>query len=309
MRGILHTRPRVLVLFWDGVGIGRADREVNPFFKAKLPTFHKLFGGTLPHLSQKRIYSSRASVIPLNATLGITGLPQSGTGQTALFTGVNAPKLIGKHFGPYPYSTLRPVISEKNIFTRLLGRGRRVYYANAYPQRYFDHLAVHKNRITVMPMAWMELGFNLNDYEKLRDGKALSADVTSEGWVKKGFGDVPIVSARKAGHRLVSMLENYDFVLHDYFLTDHAGHSQSMHQSVEILEMLDEFVGGIVEAMEENSMLLLITSDHGNMEDLSFKTHTRNPVPLVAVGAMRQELVSRMKNLTHVTPAIVELIG
>jgi len=297
------------MLFLDGVGIGRADPEVNPFFAAQLPQLRKLLGGDLPHLSQKSIHSKAASVVPLNATLSVAGLPQSGTGQTTLFTGVNAARVIGKHFGPYPYSTLRPLIVEKNIFRMLSGIGKKVCYANAYPQRYFDHLAEHRNRITVMPMAWMAAGFRLNDFEALRTGKALSADITGEGWVKRGFGVVPVITPRQAGHRLVSILENHDFLLYDYYLTDHAGHDQSMKQAVGILETLDEFIGGIAEGMDRKRMLLLVTSDHGNMEDLSTKTHTRNPVPLIAVGAKKDDLALKPKNLTHMMPAILEIMS
>jgi 2,3-bisphosphoglycerate-independent phosphoglycerate mutase len=296
------------MLFWDGVGIGRASRETNPFFAADLPEFRKLFDGAMPHLSQRALHNNTASVVPLNATLGVEGLPQSGTGQTALFTGINAPRLIGKHFGPYPYSTLRPVIARENIFRKLTDRHRSVYYANAYPQRYFDHLATHKNRITVMPMAWMDCGFQLNDLDALREEAALSADITGDGWVKRGFGKVPILHPREAGHRLVSLLEKHDFVLYDYFYTDHIGHSMSMDEAVGVLGMLDQFVGGIVEAMDFKRMLLLVTSDHGNLEDLSRKTHTRNPVPLVVVGSNHRKCAPQMKKLTHVTPAVVDLL-
>ncbi len=31
-------------------------------------------------------------------------------------------------------------------------------------------------------------------------------------------------------------------------------------------------------------MTIVITSDHGNLEDLSVRTHTRNPVPLAVSG-------------------------
>jgi len=302
-----HPR-HILMVFLDGVGIGSADPNINPFFAANLPNLSRLFDGNLPHLRQKRMVTDRASLIPLNATLGIAGLPQSGTGQTALFTGINAPKLIGKHFGPYPYSSLRPVINEYNIFRAILKNGGRILYANAYPQRYFDHLAQHRNRTTVIVMAWLSLGLPLNDLDALRRGKALSADVTNEGWVKQGFGDVPIVSARRAGEQLVSLLEGHDFVLYDYFFTDHAGHSQSMTQAVAILEMLDEFLGGILDAQDKKRMTLLLTSDHGNVEDLSTKTHTRNPVPLLVVGKYRKLFSQQTTNLTHIVPAILELM-
>lgn len=302
------SHPRVLMVFLDGVGIGRADKQINPFFAAKLPVLSTALNGQLPHLSQRRIVSHHASVIPINTTLGVAGLPQSGTGQTALFTGVNAPKLVGKHFGPYPYSSLRPIIAKHNIFRKLSQLGRKVFYANAYPQRYFDHIAKYKSRITVTVMAWLESGFSLNDHSKLLRAEAIAADITNERWVKLGFGDVPVIAPRKAGWQLISMLNTFDFVLYDYFYTDHAGHAQSMDEAVVVLQMLDDFLGGIFDGFDPKCMLLLITSDHGNIEDLSTRSHTRNPVPLIVAGAKKEFVLSRSKNLTHITPTLVELL-
>src|SRR6266404_268638 len=130
------SRPHVLMLFLDGVGIGH--KKHNPFHAARLPTLSKLLGGSMPNLRDSRRSTPAASLVPINATLGVPGLPQSGTGQTALLTGINAPRMIGKHFGPYPYSTLKPLIATENIFQKLHRNGRKVFYANAFPQRYFD---------------------------------------------------------------------------------------------------------------------------------------------------------------------------
>ena len=124
------------MVFWDGVGLGREDPLLNPFFAAKLPHFRKLLDGSLPSLKRRRIFSPRSSATPVNTTLGIEGLPQSGTGQAAIFTGVNAPKKIGKHFGPHPYSTLVPVVKEKNIFVQLGAKGKTFNFDIAYQVSY-----------------------------------------------------------------------------------------------------------------------------------------------------------------------------
>jgi len=50
-----------------------------------------------------------------------------------------------------------------------------------------------------------------------------------------------------------------------------------------------------------------MVSDHGNIEDLSTKSHTRNKVPCILVGTRRKQLVNRIKNLTHITPSIIRL--
>jgi hypothetical protein len=120
--------------FFLSVGIGSPDPSVNPFFANRYPSIEKLFGGRMLSRGDSRRETHDRSARPVNATLGVPGLPQSGTGQTALLTGVNAPKLIGGHFGPYPHSAIRPVLEEKNIFHVLALRGRSPFYANAFPR-------------------------------------------------------------------------------------------------------------------------------------------------------------------------------
>src|SRR5947207_14613824 len=123
----MPRRANVVMLFLDGVGVGTSNPAINPFFAGTYPALGELCGGDMIHLRHARRSSSSASITPISATLGTEGLPQSGTGQTALMTGINAASLIGKHFGPYPYSTLHPVIDEKNIFRMLRDSGKMVF--------------------------------------------------------------------------------------------------------------------------------------------------------------------------------------
>ena len=53
---------------------------------------------------------------------------------------------------------------------------------------------------------------------------------------------------------------------------------------------------------------MLLCSDHGNIEDATVTTHTRNPVPLVAWGPAAREFVRGLTRLDQVTPAIVALL-
>ena len=117
---IKNSIKHVVLLFLDGIGIGKKDPDVNPFFRARMPTLKTLCGGELPFTPFRNKSTDQSEVLAINATLGVPGLPQSGTGQTAIFTGVNGAKKFGRHFGPYPPSVLRPIIEEKNIFHQLL---------------------------------------------------------------------------------------------------------------------------------------------------------------------------------------------
>lgn len=304
---MMRSTPQVLLLFLDGVGIGSQNPKKNPFFAFRLTSLYSLLNGHIPHLRDAHYSSSKVSLVPLNVTLGVSGLPQSGTGQTSLLTGINASRLIGKHFGPYPFSALRPIIKEQNIYRNLQSLRKTVFYANAFPRQFFEHITSKQNRMSAITMAWLMSGFELNDSTTLAEGKAVSADITNERWNKLGYPDMPVISPQTAGERLVRLAEQYDFVLFEYYVTDHAGHSQSMEEAYKVLTTFDEMLEGILSNLDRNSMLLIITSDHGNLEDLSTKSHTRNPVPLLVVGSKHKNITGKAKNLTHVAPAILNV--
>ncbi len=294
----------VLMIFWDGVGYGREDASVNPFFAGSFPAFSRLLNGTVPSLRTRRIFSPRASVTPVNTTLGVAGLPQSGTGQAAIFTGVNAPKMVGKHFGPYPYSTLVPVIKAQNIFVRLQALRRSSVFVNAFPDRYFEYINSPRGRIPVVALSYIAAGRKLNTVEDIAAGRALSADFTNEGINTFGYR-LPVLGTVEAGKRFYEIGRSNDFALFEYFFSDKAGHSQKMKSAVDVLTRMDGFLSGILDSFNDQKDILMFVSDHGNIEDLSTKSHTRNPVPLIVVGAGRKFFSDRIKKLTDVTPAIV----
>lgn len=306
---------RVLMLFLDGVGIGKDDPSVNPLIAAHLPAFAELCDGHMPTLHHRHRATRNSTAIPLDANLGVPGLPQSGTGQTALFTGVNGAKVIGKHFGPHPYSTLRPIIEKHNIFRQLIDKQKRPWFANAYPQKFFDYIAQRRSRMTVTTLSCEYAGLPLLRAEDLLAGRGISADITNAGWHLLGYPTMSTITPNEAGRRLARLSSRYDFVLYEYWKTDHAGHAQDMPEAIHALEMFDQMLGGILEELDTHNTLLLLTSDHGNIEDLSIKTHTRNPVPVILYGR-RHEAVARALdgssshtgNLSEVTPTLMELI-
>jgi hypothetical protein len=238
----------------------------------------------------------------------VSGLPQSGTGQAALFTGVNAAKLIGRHFGPYPPSTLHSLITEKNIFSQLKAKGCSVCFANAFPKQFFDYVASGKRRFSVTTLSCQHAGVEILDAEALRRDEAVSADITRGRWPELGYPDLPVITPRNAGRHLWNISRKHAFTLFEYWLTDYAGHGRGVTTAVEVLERFDGMLGGLLEDFVPKECTLILTSDHGNIEDLSTKSHTRNPVPCVIAGGKRTELRTVLRSLTHVTPALVSLL-
>lgn len=293
------------MIFIDGVGIGKKDYVHNPFFKYGSKTFTGLFG-EIPHLDNQRLSSSDAFIFPSDARLGVDGFPQSGTGQTAIFCGVNAPKIIGKHFGPYPYSTLTPLIKKDNILKTYLDMGEPVSFVNAYPKIFFDYVNSGRGRLTVTTLSCRLSGIKLKKLTDLKRGNALTAEITNERWNTKLNYNLPVISPRLAAKRLLRIASRNKFTLYEYYLTDHFGHGRYDGSFEPELKNLDEFLFNIFSEYDKNNLTIIVCSDHGNFEDLSVKTHTLNPSLTIAAGKHAEELSGSIENITQIKPAILK---
>lgn len=300
-------KKRVMMIFVDGLGVGKNDPEINPLVRFKFDFIHSFFGG-FPTLRKSRIENKYFSIRPVNATMGVEGLPQSGTGQTAIFCGFNASKFIGKHFGPYIYSTLKPLVQKKNIFSDLEKRNFKTYFSNAYPQRFFDYLRDGRRTLSVTTFSYLAAGKKLNDLKTLLDGKAITAEITNDVWNSKLGYDLPVIKSQAAGNRFYEISQEYNFNLFEYFLTDYAGHSQDFDYALEVMTKLDGFIEGIISNMDFKKDLLILISDHGNIEDLSVKGHTTNPALGIFVGKSHREFYDKVNYLYQLKKRIINYL-
>ncbi|MDO9349413.1 MAG: hypothetical protein Q7T47_09010, partial [Anaerolineales bacterium] len=92
----------VFFLFLDGVGLGADDPAVNPLVRAAMPNLQTLLAGRRMTKDAAPCENGRATLLALDANLGVPGLPQSATGQAVLLTGENVPAALGHHYGPKP---------------------------------------------------------------------------------------------------------------------------------------------------------------------------------------------------------------
>jgi phosphopentomutase len=305
------TAPtRVLLIFLDGVGLGENDPAINPFLAARLPTLDDLLDGQRPRLTLDPVETSGATLIPTDALLGVDGVPQSATGQATILTGTNAAQANGGHWGPLPTPAIRDVVERESIFRKLRDQGRRALFANAYPARYFHDVDRGKKMISVSPLAALAGGQRLRGYEDLRMGRALSSYLTNQGWREVlGYTDLPPITPYQAGCILGSLAQDHDFTLFEHYHTDVCGHHQDMAGAVAILEALDEFLAGVLHICQDNGTLVLITSDHGNVEDMRVRGHTTNPVPTILIGPGHSQLAASIRTLADITPTLLTILG
>ena len=303
---------KILFLFLDGVGLGEDDPQRNPFAQARMPALIDLLDGKRMLFSAAPLEGRRASLLALDACLGVPGLPQSATGQTVLLTGQNVPALLGYHYGPKPNPQVAEFLANGNLFSRLTQAGRRAAFLNAFPPGYFDGIHSGRRIYAAIAQAVVNAGLPLGTLEDLRRGRALSADFTAQGWRERlGQPDTPVLSPYEAGQRLAELAAGQDFSLFEYWLSDYAGHGQDMQAACGLLESFDQVLAGLLAGWDDEAGLILLTSDHGNLEDLSTRRHTANPVPALVIGApeLRHRFTSELHDLTGVAPAIMEFLA
>ncbi len=281
---------KIIFLFIDGVGLREpaADNPVN--------------AEVCPALC--RLLSRHAT--PIDACLCMDGLPQSATGQATMFTGVNAPVFMGRHCEGFPGPSLRKKIEEGNLFMSLKKRGKSICFADAYLIDDAAELAARrfKSVTTVMALTTPEVIATADD---LADDQAVMQDLTRET-IQDRYPDIPVITPEDAASHLFALARTHDFTLYEFFQTDIAGHSMDYARACSVLRTYDRFLAALLRYVEAAGILLVMTSDHGNVESMNEQGHTRNPVPFVAFGPKEAEVRAGVKSLVDVTPVLLKYI-
>lgn len=286
---------KMIFIFLDGFGLGENDKLKNPLFAANAENI--------------RYILNNFRMIPTDSTLGMPGLPQSATGQTTIFTGVNASKVLGRHMHGQPTVTLKKILNENNLFLQLAQRGLKFTNFNVYRQEYLDKMTDpcekrHRPSVTSVMTLSSGIGFRMaEDYEQ---GRGIYHDIT--GKVLKEYGyDIDIITPVMAAQRLYRESRNYDFTLFEHFMPDIIGHRMNMEEATEEILLLDEFLGELLRLSDLDNDIIFITSDHGNIEDISVKTHTFNKVPTCIITNLPCANSVKIESLVDITPSVLSL--
>ena len=288
----------VVLFFVDGLGIGEKN-EFNPLSLTDDLEPLDNFVGFLEDSPGGGI------LIPTDTRLGVAGRPQSASGHTAIYTGLNAPKLNGGHKPGFPNEKLRELISNHSIFLQLKRFGVEPnIFANVYTPNFFEKKQRWKSATTCAVEAANMRFCKLPD---LLGRKAIFHDFTNRYLIEKGF-DVPEFSPQAAAEILGGLSENYRFTLYEHFITDKIGHDQNYEWARAHLPELAEFIRETLGRIDLDKTTFILTSDHGNIENLSIRNHTLNKVPTIVWGRRKKQVATRITDLTDISPAIISLL-
>lgn len=292
------NRISVILFFIDGLGIGQRGKS-NPLSLIEniSPLAHfkginvPVFGGGV--------------AVPTDACLGVEGRPQSASGQTSIYTGLNAPKILGNHKQGFPNEELRELIKENSVFLQLQQRGITPnIFANTYTPQFFEKTPRWKSATTCSVEA---ANLQLCKLPDLLGRKSIFHDFTNQSLIDKGF-DVPEFSSLDCAEILGDLSKKYRFTLYEHFITDKIGHDQNFDWAKKHLPKLAEFIRETINRIDPAKTTFILTSDHGNIEDLSKRNHTLNKVPTIIWGRKKHEVARQINDLTDITPAILHLL-
>ncbi len=288
----------VLLFFIDGLGIGSRGPQ-NPLDELDDSEPLAIFRGEIPKTPQGGI------VVPTDACLGVDGRPQSASGQTTILTGINAPALLGYHKQGFPNSAMLEIIRDHSIFLQLTRAGiAPITFANTYTQRFFDE---RPRWVSATTAAVEAAGLRFRTLSDLKAGHAVYQDFTNAILIERGEEVSPRTSD-EAANVLARIASENRFTLYEYFITDKVGHVQDMQAARAVLTDLARLIRGVLARIDLGRTSVILTSDHGNIEDLSSRNHTLNPVPTIIWGANKERIALRIKTLADITPAIVETL-
>jgi len=286
----------VLLFFIDGLGIGTRGPH-NPF-------------DGLEEVAPLAIFQAERTLVPFDgvlaptdACMGVAGRPQSASGQTTILTGINAPAAIGYHKQGFPNQALLDIIREHSIFVQLKKAGiHPIAFANTYTRAFFES---RPRWVSATTAAVEAAGLSFNTLPDLIAGRAVYQDFTNATLIERGE-TVKLRTPEEAGDVLSDIVAANKFTLYEYFITDKIGHAQDREAANRVLPMLGRFIRTLLAKLDLERSTVILTSDHGNIEDLSVRNHTLNPVPTIVWGKGREMIASRTRSLVDITPAIVE---
>ena len=278
---------RVLMVFVDGLGVA-PEGSATPINRETCPILTELL---------------RRHCRPIDASLGVRGIPQSATGQTTLLTGVNAAQAVGRHIEGFPGKALRELIEKHGIFKTMLQQGISATFANAYFIDKREQVA-NLRRQSVTTVATLSAFGDVRKKDLLLQNQAVYHDITRESLEPRGYTGGSIAIEDGAAH-LLDIAASHAFTLFEFFETDRAGHSGRPERVLRVLRKLDAFVGYVVARALEQDMLFILTSDHGNIEDSTSRTHNSNAVPLIATGPGSDKFLQATQSLADVAPALL----
>ncbi|MEW6102880.1 MAG: 2,3-bisphosphoglycerate-independent phosphoglycerate mutase [bacterium] len=133
------------------------------------------------------------------------------------------------------------------------------------------------------------------------------------------FAEHPEMNAYDVTKRVIEEIDSnrFNFIVLNFANCDMVGHTGNYESAIKAVEIVDECVGKVVEKVLSQNGIALVTSDHGNAEEMiDYQTglpktaHTKNPVEFIYIANDYKNIKLKPKGiLSDIAPTILDLLG
>jgi len=292
---------KVILIFIDGLGIGIKNPETNPCARKGI----RYLSNCKDNFS-KYIHPKNGLVFSTDTTLGVAGLPQSATGQATLLTGMNCAEHIGRHLPGFPNEEIRSILRNHSLLKQVKERGYSPIFINAFRPLFFRLPTSIRWHLSATTVAALSADLDFFHIKEISEKRSIYHDFTNHALIQKGY-ELPVFTPEDAATILSKSLREFDLILYEYFMTDRAGHAQRMEKAFEEILKIDQLIDSLLLKIDLDQTWLIVASDHGNIEDLTTHTHTKNPAMTIIWNNRIKQSKVHIRTLMDMVPFIMKL--
>ncbi|MFH1173327.1 MAG: 2,3-bisphosphoglycerate-independent phosphoglycerate mutase [bacterium] len=133
----------------------------------------------------------------------------------------------------------------------------------------------------------------------------------------RAYDQKPEMSAGQITETVLKKINknDYELMVINFANPDMVGHTGNLKAGIKAVEIVDKCVGEIVKAAGKKNMAVVITSDHGNAEEMINPVtgevdtkHSTNPVPFILVSDKLKNKKLSPGSLANVAPTILKIM-
>jgi hypothetical protein len=211
-----------------------------------------------------------------------------------------------------------PRVDRHAVENGLRYRGRPVRFKGEGKNGFAELFTLAEINQNIFVHAAREAGVPLRTWTDVRARRALTSTMTHE--LEADFNvdffeqaALPIHTPQEAADILVSQARQHDFLFYKYQIPDLVSHTGQIELARQVFAVIESFVERVLQAIDPERTVVVITSDHGHLEQLtSSHAHPKTKVPTWYFGPEPLRTAARLRrpeNIFHVLTDLARASG
>jgi hypothetical protein len=193
--------------------------------------------------------------------------------------------------------------------------GRPVCLRGANKHGFAELFTLGEINQNIFVYAARQAGVQLRTWDDIRRGRALTGTMTHElearfNWDALDLPALPRREPPQAAEILAGLASQHDFTFYKYQLADLVSHTGRVDLARDVFAVIETFVETILRAIDPRETAVIVTSDHGHLEQVAFSHgHPKSRVPTWYFGPDAESHADRMRRPEEIFHVVAEAAG